>query len=320
MPQSTPTISQAAGHGQHGPRGPRLLLVAAIIIGTFVASHITRNHIRQGNKIPTTTHQKDRHQRIVALSPSIVEIIYELGIQDQLVGVSRYAYHPPEAKHKPDVGGYLDLNYEKLLTLHPDCVILLEEQSQVAEKLEGLGIDTIIVNHNHTRGIINSIRMIGYELGHGKKAQQVVNEIEFMLDKTTSSHRNTPSSPRVLICISRDTSSSHPDRVIIAGNAGYHRELVEMLGAKNAYQGPISFPSLSREKLINLNPDVIIDLVNSETWNKLGKERLLSPWRAFSMLSAVRNQRVVIIHGDEHLIPGPRFPKTLEQFAHAIHP
>lgn len=129
-----------------------------------------------------------------------------------------------------------------------------------------------------------------------------------------------PDQPRVLISISRDTTADHPAQLIIAGSAGFHRELVEMIGARNAYQGSVAFPMLSREKLIELNPDLIIDLVNTETWNKLGKQRLLSQWHSYQELKAVSNQRVIIIHGDQHLIPGPRFPQTLQHFARAIHP
>ena len=308
----------------------RSLLVAGAIIAVFLGSHVIRNQMRQGSEANNLAKQPPSYQRVIALSPSIVEIIYQLDLEKQLVGVPRYANFPPEAKNKPCVGGYIDLQYEKVLELGPDCVILLKEQATLAEKLQHLGIHSITVDHNHTRGIIQSINTIGNELGHQLQAAQIVREIKTAINQLMSPYRNTPyrntpyrnipSKPRVLICISRDTTASHPEQVIIAGSAGFHRELVQMVGGSNAYQGSVSFPTMSREKLIELNPDVIIDLVNSDTWHNVGERRLLSQWQAYSELKAVSNQRVVIIHGDQHLIPGPRFPQTLEKFARAIHP
>ena len=267
---------------------------------------------------PTSPYKN--YQRIVALSPSSVEIVYLLGLENQLVGVSRFSNYPPEAKEKPAIGGYVDLHYEKLISLNPDCVILLREQAALAVKLKQLGIHTISICHDDTDGIIESIKIIGNELGHPERTNQIVSGIDSSVNKMISEHQNMPNQPRVLISISRDTTADHPAQVIIAGSAGFHRELVQMIGARNAYQGPVAFPMLSREKLIELNPDVIIDLVNTDTWNKLGKQRLLSQWHSYQELKAVSNQRVVIIHGDQHLIPGPRFPQTLKHFARAIYP
>ena len=317
MSSGTDIISRTANRR---PDTCRLLLVVGVIIGVFLGSHIIRHQIRQSGETSNLAKPSTAYQRIVALSPSIVEIIYLLGLEEQLMGVVRYSNYPAEAKNKPSVGGYIDLNYEKLLKLQPDCIILLKEQASLAKKLAQLGIHTIIVNHDHTRGIIESIKIIGNELGSQGKATQIVTDINTTVDQQISEHQNIPDQPRVLISISRDTTADHPAQVIIAGSAGFHRELVEMIGARNAYQGSVAFPMLSREKLIDLNPDVIIDLVNTETWNKLGKQRLLSQWHSYQELKAVSNQRVIIIHGDQHLIPGPRFPQTLEHFARAIHP
>ena len=292
-----------------------------LIVLSFIASYCARLWLdpepaKNSRHIPL----ENRYKRIVALSPSIVEIIYLLELEDQLVGVPRYSNYPAEAKDKPSVGGYIDLHYEKLISLQPDCIILLKEQASLAKKLEQLGIHTLSVNHDNTAGIIESINIIGDELGYSEKADQIVLNIDSAVNKQTSRHHHRPDQPRVLVSINRDTSADKPSQVIIAGNAGYHRELIGMSGGINAYQGPVSFPMLSREKLIQLDPDIIIDLVNSDTWNKLGKQRLLSQWNHFKELTAVKNQRVVIIHGDQHLIPGPRFPQTLERFANAIHP
>ena len=292
-----------------------------VIVLSFIASYYARLWLEpERAQNSQNISQENRYHRIIALSPSIVEIIYLLGLEDQLIAVTRYSNYPIEAKAKPSVGGYIDLHYEKLISLKPDCIILLKEQASLATKLEQLGIDTISVSHDDTQGIIESIGLIGKQLGHQQQASDIISEINSAVNNQVARHQKIVDRPRVLISINRDTSTDKPTQVIIAGDAGFHRELIDMSGAENAYQGPVSFPMLSREKLIQLDPDIIIDLVNSDTWNKLGKQRLLSQWNHYKELKAVKNQRVFIIHGDQHLIPGPRFPQTLERFANAIHP
>ena len=296
----------------------RGLLLVLVILVFFIGCQLLRTQISNTSGAQQPETKATSYHRIIALSPSIVEIIYQLGLESKLVGVPRFANHPPEAKQKPCVGGYMDLNFEKVLELKPDCIILLKEQSQVANRFSEIGIDTISVDHNHTAGIIDSISLIGNAMALPRRANHLAMDIQNQLREQSPGYAKQSPKPRVLVCISRDTTASKPDQVVIAGNAGYHRELIEMAGGVNAYQGPVSFPMLSREKLIELRPDIIIDMVNTETWQRVGKERLLAAWQAFPEIRAIKNKRVVIIHGDQHLIPGPRFPQTLGAFARAI--
>ena len=94
------------------------------VVLSFIGCYYARLWLQPeaANPEQPTSPYKD-YQRVIALSPSIVEIIYLLGLENQLVGVSRYSNYPPEAKDKPCVGGYIDLHYEKLISLQPDCVI-----------------------------------------------------------------------------------------------------------------------------------------------------------------------------------------------------
>ena len=62
-------------------------------------------------------------KRIIPLAPSLTEILYYLGLGDNVVGVTQFSDYPEEAKEKPLVGSYIDLNIEKIITLSPDLVI-----------------------------------------------------------------------------------------------------------------------------------------------------------------------------------------------------
>ncbi len=152
MPKDRPTSQ----------RSTRVILLVATIAVVFLGCYFARAWVAQ-NKTNTSTPSAriGDYQRIIGLSPSIVEIIYQLEKKDKLVGVSRFCNYPPEAKEKTVVGGYVDLDYEAVLALRPDCVVLLEEQRTLAEKLESMGIHTIIVDHASTQGVIESISILG---------------------------------------------------------------------------------------------------------------------------------------------------------------
>ncbi|MBT8038381.1 MAG: ABC transporter substrate-binding protein [Verrucomicrobiae bacterium] len=296
------------------PNTTRIALITAAVVLAFIASYYARQAVNTSSDIIAPPSD---YQRIIGLSPSIVEIIYQLEHAEQLVGVSRFCHYPPEASQKTVVGGYVDLDYEAVLTLKPDCVILLEEQRALAEKLEIMGVHTIILDHTSTQGVIDSIAILGKAFSKESIANHIVQTMHTRVRTLKHQARRTDSRPRILVCIERDTNSAFPDRVIAAGNKGVHQEYINMVNGVNAYQGPVAYPLLSREKLIHLNPDLIIELVREDVWKDKGRETLMKQWQAYNELKAVKNDRIIFLHEHQHMIPGPRFIDTLEVFAQA---
>lgn len=293
------------------------ILIGLIVVVLFGASHFARLTWIKSNGA-TSTPSQFSGQRVVALSPSLVEIIYELELGDQLVGVSRFCLHPPEAAEKTVVGGYLDLDFEKVVRLQPDIVLLLREQEALATRLHQLGINSLTFDHASTRGILGSISKIGESFRREEKADVILKDIADRLSKINSSDSSSAKQPRVLISIDRDASGDRPDHLIAAGRNGVHQEYLKMVGAVNAYDGPAAYPSLSREKLIQLNPDVIIELISPDRWKETGEQELRRQWHAFPELKAVRNDHLIFLHEHRHMIPGPRFVDTVEAIAEAL--
>jgi len=295
-------------------------LVVVLVVVFFIGSYFARRWLSDGaaSSVESVEHLTSP-QRIVGLAPSTVEVLYELGLGDQVVGVSRYCTYPPEALKKPKIAGFLDVDFEALLSLKSDCVVMVDSQRSLVDKMNQLGITTISVEHASVDGIISSFEKMGKACGKEKESISKVEQMQAHIDATRKKLAGQPR-PRVLVCIERDPDSPRPDRVIAAGSGGFHRELINIAGGVNAYQGSIAYPVLSREKLLNLNPDVIIDLVRGEVFRKYKEEPLLQQWYAFGELNAVKNKRVVIIPGNQHLIPGPRFLDTLDKMVEAIHP
>jgi len=76
-------------------------------------------------------------ERIISLAPSNTEILFELGLGDRVIGDTVYCDYPEEAKGKEKVGGYSDIDIEKVIALNPD--LILAEDIHKAEVIPALG-------------------------------------------------------------------------------------------------------------------------------------------------------------------------------------
>jgi len=300
-----------------------LLLIVFVLI-VFVASFFARSWVRSWQTGQTQQLLENRGSenlypsKLVGLSPSNVETLFALGLGNKVVAVNRYSSYPPEATELPKICGMVDVDFEQLLILKPECVVMLDSQSSILPKFEELGIKTLSVTHDTVDGIKNSFSEIASVCGNQEKAAAIVVEIESHIAAVRKQVEGKEK-PRVLVCIHHSTDVSEPEQIIACGSAGYHRELIEIAGGVNAYEGPIAFPKLSRENLININPDIIIDLVNAKVSVGRSRESLIKLWDVYGELDAVKNQNIVIADGAEHFLPGPRFLATLDVFAQGIH-
>jgi len=258
--------------------------------------------------------------RIVSLSPSITEILFELGLGDKVVGVTRYCDYPPEARQKSQVGGYIDPNYELIMELRPDLVILSIEHRDQSEALEQLGLTTQMVDYRTISGILTTIETIGATCNRAKESQSLAQNIRTRMhrieEKTAGVHR-----PRVLVSVGRNMGSGSLKDIHISGTFGLYDEMIALAGGKNAYNGrDILFPVLSGEGVLTLNPDVIIDMIpdmEEEGWDE---EMVLREWESVARVEAVKNRRVHIFKQDYVVVPGPRFILMLEEMAKVLHP
>ncbi len=271
----------------------RLLAIALLLAGCE----------QHPEKIP---HLHKCGMRIVSMAPNVTEILYALGVSNQVVGVSKYSVYPPAAAEKPSVGGAYDPNWEQIVSLQPDLVIGLDSQEEIAAQLGALDIDFLGVPHEHIDGILQSIRIIGAACGAEAEAQRLVQTLEETAARLTNSSKGWK--PRLLVCIGHDETLS---RMYIAAKNTFYDDLITMAGGTNACeQTAIKYPEISPEGLHALQPDLVIDLI-PDTGSRL--DRSLSyfteQWKPY---------RAVIMTNQYAFIPGPRFIHLLEDLSKAI--
>jgi iron complex transport system substrate-binding protein len=259
-------------------------------------------------------------QRIVSLAPSITESLFELGLGDKIVGVTRYCRFPGEVKDIAKVGGFLDPNIEAILRVKPDLVVTSIDNREIIQKLQSIDIRTLVIRQKTLADILETMRQIGRATGKDKEATDWVENAQSQINAMKKRFENA-NRPRVLVSMTRVFGEGKIREVYVAGQDNFYDDLVQIAGGRNAYDGSIiKTPSVSAEGIIELNPDVIIDLVPMLEEQQITPEAAQKEWQSLSTVSAVQNHRVYVLTGDYTVVPGPRIVKALTDFAAAIHP
>ncbi|MEJ2111135.1 MAG: ABC transporter substrate-binding protein [Acidobacteriota bacterium] len=279
----------------------RTLVLSIFIVVCFAFSFLAKIWLQRKQaakedapiqSVVSQSQQGDYH-RIVSLAPSITENLYFLGMMDRVVGVTRYCDFPPEARMKTKIGGYYDPNYEAIVDLNPDLIIMLAEHEDPREYLGRLGFDILVVNHKSIAGIMESIELIGRTCGVYEKAASVTADLQTRMKRIEDKTAGLPS-PRVMVSIGRNMGTGTLKDVYISGKEGFYDEMIERLGGTNAYPGKVAFPVVSSEGIIQMNPDVIIDIVpdlQERGWNT---DLVVEEWAALSHVNGQKSPHLCL--------------------------
>jgi iron complex transport system substrate-binding protein len=253
-------------------------------------------------------------QRIISLAPSITETLFALGCGSRVVGVSSFCTHPPEATRLPTVGAYLDPNFEAMLRLKPDLVVLMREASKVAQMLQANGIRTLGIDNHDVSAILESFRSIGDACGRQAAADSLVGATARALSDTVRGGAR----PRIMICVGRgDIGSGSVSQAFFAGPRTFYEGLMRAAGGANAITDSlVAYPALSGEGIIRSSPDIIIDLV-ADTGG-VTHERIVADWGQYTLVPAVRSASVYCLTGEYVTIPGPRIGLILDDFKRIV--
>ncbi len=296
----------------------RVLFVA--IVCAFGGSYLAKLLLLNATQIAPPALPVATPARIVSLAPSATEVLFDLGLGDRVVGVTRFCDYPPEAKQKTDIGGFLDPDYEAILALKPDLAVVLSIHDVAAKRLGELGIRTLVLEHRTFDGVLESIQLVGDSCGAGPKAAEALGTIRHRL-AVMQIRMQDVKRPRVLISSGRSYGTGSIGEVYVAGRNEWYDDIIQRAGGVNAYQDEgVQFPNVAGEGLLRLDPEVIIELVPPESMKGSTPEAIIAEWNALPTLKAVQNKRVFVLSNDYVSIPGPRFIDTLEDVARILHP
>ncbi|MDR2174536.1 MAG: helical backbone metal receptor [Synergistaceae bacterium] len=260
-------------------------------------------------------------ERVVSLSPAATEILFSLSVGGRLVGVTRFCDYPPEAEKIPRVADMLDISLETLLDLAPDLVVLIDLNAPLRERIERLGIRTFVLRQETLDELCGSIEALGEVCSVPERGRALADSIRGALAEAGRLTAGLPR-PRVAAAVDRDITDSVIRSLYIAGRDSFYDEMIRLAGGRNAFEtGGVTYPKLSAEGLIALDPDVIIDLVGDHRLGEgVTREDLEAQWRSVPELKALREGRIHLLTGNYALRPGPRVVRALFEFMGIIHP
>lgn len=250
-----------------------------------------------------------RPQRIISLAPSVTELLYLLGADDRLVGVTTHCDWPEDAKKKPKIGSLLNPNYETVLAARPDLVIASTAGNDRAavEKLVQLGLPVYVTAPRSVQGIFETTAAIGRITGTSEAANHLIIQMKARLETIKRSLAGLP--PTRAFFITWFDPLLAPGRRTFENDVLGLANVISISAASNEY-----YPRYSLEQVLAQNPDVILTVRHEG--KPLPDLRKTAGW---SSLTAVRENRVYILEEAlQH--PSPRFVDGVEDLARKLHP
>ena len=260
----------------------------------------------------------DDPQRIISLVPATTEMLFVMGAGRRIAGVSNYDRFPPDVAGLPKVGGLLDPDVERLLSLKPDLVIVYDTQTDLKRQLERARIPMFGYVHRDLADITVTMRALGARIGMKTAADAAAARIEQQLAATRARVANRPR-PKTLLIFGREPGALR--RVDASAGYGFLHDLLELAGGSDVL-GDLNKQSIdmSTEMIISRAPEVILELHYGDSLKPERFDAERRVWNALPSVPAVRNNRVFLLGGDEFVVPGPRIVIAADRFARTLHP
>lgn len=249
--------------------------------------------------------------RVVSLAPSITEMLFALGLDEQIVGVTEFCNFPEAAKAKSKVG-YANPNLESLIALRPELVVAPREfhRANVLAKLEELKIPVLLLEATSLESIFSHLHTLGRIFDRSTAAHAMTLAMRNRMAELTARTEHL-ARVRVLYVI-----NSQP--LMTVGPGSYIHQMIGLAGGLNiASEAKAPYPRLTMETVLKENPEVLLFPRGSiETVPRSEQEA----WRRWTTVTAVRENRLRDVSADALNRPGPRVMEGLEALARAIHP
>jgi len=286
-----------------------LTFLALLIVGLPVAAPAAHRFVDEVGR-PVTVPSVPK--RMISLAPNVTEILFALGLDQEIVGVSIHCNFPEKAKTRTRVGSYISLDFEKIVSLKPDLILGTGagNTKDMVDRLEKLGFPTYIIFPRNFEGILTSVRHLGQVVAKEKESLAIVRNMENRQQEIIALTRDARR-PRVFMQIGEAP-------IVTVGRGSFADDLISLAGGENvAAKEDKMYPRWGMEEVLNRLPEVI--LISS--MNPKGSyEKVVQEWSRWKMIPAVQHGRIHLIDSDLIDRPSPRIIEGLEEMARLFHP
>jgi len=246
-------------------------------------------------------------QRIISLTPHLTELLFAVGAGSQIVGVDSASDFPVEAKTLPRVGDFSRINFERVLALKPDLVIVWVGGNRAADihGLKKMGVPVLHTQATHLEDVARLLRLIGQASGHAESGNAAARKFSSQLAQ-----------------LKMPTSQQPPMKVfyqvwdrplMTVGGTHWISDALSLCGARNVFADLRGLsPVVSREAVLQRAPALIVGGNDAPDMRRT--------WKAFASLPAVKNNAFVSVDADLLHRPTPRLIEGVAGLCAAIRP
>jgi iron complex transport system substrate-binding protein len=238
--------------------------------------------------------------RIVCLTEEPTEVLYALGQEDRIVGISGFTVRPARARHeKPRVSAFTSAKVDRILALQPDFVIGFSDiQADIAQALIKKGIEVWISNHRSVDGILGYVRRLGALVGVASDAERYARELEARIEAVRQAAALMPRRPRVYF--------EEWDEPLISG-IRWVSELIGIAGGDDVFPER-AVCSLAKDRILSDAGEVIRrapDVILGSWCGKRFRPNRVAARAGWDAVPAVRDGELHEIKSPLILQPGP---------------
>ena len=282
---------------------PLLLALFSLLLGSTAHATITLSD-DLGNVI---TLEKPA-QRIISLAPHATELLFAAGAGAQIVGASSFSDYPPEAKRIPGIGGYSDVDMERILALQPDLVIAWYSGNgpRTLARLRELGLTVYASELRQLEDIPYAIERMGILSGNEQIARAEAQQLRERLAALSQRYREQAP-------VSVFYQIWHQPLMTVGGEH-FINEVIRLCGGRNIMEAQAVLTlSISEEAILLHNPQTIIASGMGEP-----RPEWVENWRRWPQLEAVIREQLFFIHPDLLQRPSPRLLDGAELLCTAL--
>lgn len=257
----------------------------------------------------------DPPTRVVSLAPSNTEMLFALGVEERIVGVTEYCNYPPEAGNLNKVAGFNTVNLEKIAQAQPELVLAIRGNDiESLRSLRQLGIPVFSLDIQSLDQVGDGIRRLGSLLGVENRAVTLADSLDQRVSLIRRKVEALAVKPKVMW-------GFWGDPIYTAGANTMIDDVLETAGGHNLgrhVEG--TWPQISIEVVVQWAPDVIITTHVPGGSDRLSQEiERLRDTDGWKLIPAVRSGRIHYVEGDWLLRPGPRLVDALEAVVQILH-
>ncbi|MFJ8088144.1 ABC transporter substrate-binding protein [Lysinibacillus sp. NPDC095746] len=306
-----------------------VLMLALVLVGCGTKEDAKKETVsKEDQQVEKTTSYKVKDDRgvevefnavpktIVSLQPSNTEILFALGVGDEIVGATEFDTYPEEAQKIERVSDSVKFNSERILALKPDVVIAYttgkdEENLNALKGLEDAGIKVFAIQSAKSfDDVYGDIEQVATVMGIKDKGDKLNEDIKGKIADVQAKVKDVKEPKNIYLEI-----SPKPD-IYTAGSGTFQQEILNAANVNNVFADLKSWVKVSEEDIIAKNPDVILTTVN---YVKDPAAEILSR-DGWNSITAIQNKAVYSIDTDISNRPGPRIGEAVELIAKAVYP